>query len=64
MFGGSPKSEEVEKPNHQVLRDLPTEERGAGPLEVKKSQKLDISVFGGCPKSEEVEKSNHQIIQD
>ena len=44
MFGGCPKSEEVEKSNHQVIHDLPTEEKGPGPLEVEVPQGCWISV--------------------
>ena len=44
MCGGSPKSEEAEKPNHQVIHGLTTEEKGPGPLEVEVPQGCWISV--------------------
>ena len=57
MFGGPPKSEEVEKVESpgNSRTNLRRREEGHGFLEVEKIEKLEIAVFDGCPKSEEVE---------
>ena len=61
VFGGPPKSEEVEKvesPGNSRTNLRRREERH-GSLEIEKLEKSEIAVFGGSPKSEEAEKPNH-----
>ena len=52
MFGGSPKSEEVEKVESpgNSRTNLRKGRKGHGSLDVEKIEKSEIAVFGGPPK--------------